>query len=80
MSGNTARPPSIFTRPFVLLCCALFLGYANQWVMTPLIPLYVDSLGGSAFVAGLALLAFSLPSSRCGLWSGGWWIAGMPRA
>ncbi len=53
---------SLFTRPFVLLCLALFLGYANQWVMTPLIPLYVDDIGGSAFVAGLALLAFSVPS------------------
>lgn len=53
---------TLFTRPFVLLCIAMFLGYANQWVMTPVIPLYVDSLGGSAFVAGLALLAFSVPS------------------
>ena len=54
--------PSLFTRPFVLLCLAMFLGYANQWIFMPAIPLYVDSLGGSAFVAGLALLAFSVPS------------------
>lgn len=40
----------------------MFLGYANQWLMTPIIPLYVHDLGGSAFVAGLALLAFSVPS------------------
>ena len=40
----------------------MFLGYANQWVLTPIIPLYVEDLGGSAFVAGLALLAFSVPS------------------
>jgi MFS family permease len=40
----------------------MFLGYANQWVLTPIIPLYVQDLGGSAFVAGLALLAFSVPS------------------
>ena len=40
----------------------MFLGYANQWLLMPAIPLYVDSLGGSAFVAGLALLAFSVPS------------------
>lgn len=53
---------SLITRPFVLLCLAMFLGYANQWVMTPIIPLYVDDKGGSAFVAGLALLAFSIPS------------------
>jgi len=54
--------PSLFTRPFVLLCLAMFLGYANQWIFMPAIPLYIDSLGGSAFVAGLALLAFSVPS------------------
>jgi MFS family permease len=57
-----ACPLSLFTRPFVLLCLAMFLGYANQWIFMPAIPLYVDSLGGSAFVAGLALLAFSVPS------------------
>jgi len=53
---------SLFTRPFVLLCLAMFLGYGNQSIFMPAIPLYVDSLGGSAFVAGLALLAFSVPS------------------
>ena len=53
---------SLATRPFLLLCAAMFLGYANQWVLTPIIPLYVEDLGGSAFVAGLALLAFSVPS------------------
>jgi MFS family permease len=55
-------PVSLFTRPFVLLCLAMFLGYANQWVFMPTIPLYVDALGGSAFLAGLAILAFSVPS------------------
>jgi MFS family permease len=40
----------------------MFLGYSNQWLMTPIIPLYVQELGGSAFVAGLALFAFSAPS------------------
>ena len=30
--------------------------------MVPTIPLYVDHLGGSAFIAGMALLAFSIPT------------------
>jgi len=60
--NNAGEPASLFTRPFVLLCVAMFLGYANQWLMTPIIPLYVQDRGGSAFVAGLALLAFALPS------------------
>jgi MFS family permease len=54
--------PSLFTPSFLLLCAAMFLGYANQWILTPIIPLYVEDLGGSALVAGLALLAFSVPS------------------
>jgi len=40
----------------------MFLGYANQWMLTPIIPLYVQDLGGSAFVAGLVLLTFAVPS------------------
>ena len=63
MAQHPQRDPvSFFTRPFILLCLAMFMGYANQWIVMPAIPLYVDSLGGSAFVAGLALLAFSVPS------------------
>ena len=54
--------PSLATKSFLLLCVGVFLGYANQWVLTPIIPLYVQHLGGSAFVAGLALLAFAIPS------------------
>jgi MFS family permease len=59
------RPASagaLATPPFVLLCLAMFLGYANQWVLTPVIPLYVADLGGSALMAGLVLLAFAVPS------------------
>jgi len=53
---------SLATRPFVLLCLAMFLGYGNQWMLTPIIPLYVQDLGGSAFMAGLVLLTFAVPS------------------
>lgn len=60
MLSGGATP--VFTRPFVLLCVTMFLGYGNHWVLTPVIPLYVDHLGGSAFIAGLALLSFSAPS------------------
>ncbi len=60
VGGEVAAP--LATRAFIVLCCAMFLAYANHWMLTPVIPLYVDALGGSAFVAGLVLLAFSLPS------------------
>ena len=60
---NGAAPgTSLSTKRFALLCVAMFLGYANQWVLTPIIPLYVHDLGGSTFVAGLVLLAFAVPS------------------
>jgi MFS family permease len=61
VAGAESSAP-LATRSFIVLCCAMFLGYANHWMLTPVIPLYVDALGGSAFVAGLALLAFSIPS------------------
>jgi MFS family permease len=60
--ANAAEKAPLITRSYILLCAAMFLGYANQWIVTPTIPLYVDDMGGSAFVAGLALMAFSLPS------------------
>ncbi|HEV7801035.1 MAG TPA: MFS transporter [Burkholderiales bacterium] len=53
---------SLATKPFLLLSISMFLGYASQWVLTPVIPLYVADLGGSTFIAGLALLAFAIPS------------------
>lgn len=40
----------------------MFLGCASQWVITPIVPLYVHDLGGSPFTAGLVLLAFAIAS------------------
>jgi MFS family permease len=54
--------PRLATKSFLLLCVAMFVGYANQWVLTPVIPLYVHDIGGSASMAGVVLLAFSVPS------------------
>src|SRR3954466_10212848 len=57
-----ARPASLWTPAFMLLCLTVLLGYAHQSMLTPLVPLYVTDQGGSAFFAGLVLLAFSVPS------------------
>ena len=56
------QQPPLATKSFLLLCVAMFLGYANQWVLTPVIPLYVQDLGGSASMAGAVLLAMAVPS------------------
>lgn len=52
----------LWTASFVLLCLTVLMGYAHMAVLTPIIPLYVADKGGSAFLAGLALLTFSVPS------------------
>ncbi len=52
----------MLTRQFVLLCLAIFVTFANQALLTPTLPLYVKSLGGSASAAGWALFAFAVPS------------------
>jgi MFS family permease len=55
-------PARLATAPYLLMCLVACLAYANQYGLMPVIPLFVDHLGHSPFVAGLVLLAFSLPS------------------
>jgi len=57
-----ARPESLWTPAFSLLCLTVLLGHAHQSLLTPTVPLYVHDKGGSAFLAGLTLLTFSVPS------------------
>ncbi|MPZ24512.1 MAG: MFS transporter [Dehalococcoidia bacterium] len=59
---GTGLETKLWTRSFTLLCITVMLGYAHHALMTPTVPLYVDDKGGSALLAGLALLAFSVPS------------------
>jgi MFS family permease len=56
------KPQSLWTRTFVLLCGAQFLGYAQHSVLTPVLPLYVTQLGGSPFVVGMVLACFAATS------------------
>lgn len=74
---RTAQPSdSIWTRAFALLCLVEFLGYAQQYMLTPIFPLYITHLGGSPFVVGLVLFSFAATSviSRpfIGYWSDRW--------
>jgi MFS family permease len=54
--------PRLWTGAFSLLCITVFLGYVQMALLSPTIPLFVSDKGGSALLAGLALLSFSLPS------------------
>jgi MFS family permease len=70
------KSDSIWTPTFTLLCSAQFLGYAQHAVLTPVLPLYVTYLGGSAFMVGLVLAAFAVTSvivrPVVGHWSDRW--------
>lgn len=84
ISGNwmtTAKPDSIWSQTFALLCLTQSLGYAHQALLTPTIPLYVTHLGGSAFVVGLVLAAFAVTSvllrPLIGYWADTWSEAGV---
>jgi MFS family permease len=70
------KSDSIWTPTFTLLCSAQFLGYAQHALLTPVLPLYVTYLGGSAFMVGLVLAAFAVTSvivrPVVGHWSDRW--------
>src|SRR5512145_2332420 len=52
----------IWTRTFILLCAAQFLGYAQHAMLSPALPLYVTQLGGSPFIVGVVLSSFAATS------------------
>ena len=75
------RSDSIWTRTFLLLCAAQFLGYAQHAMLAPVLPLYVTQLGGSPFIVGLVLACFAASSvivrPMIGHWCDRWSEAGI---
>ena len=63
------------------MCLAEFLGYAHNALLTPTIPLYVTHLGGSPFLVGVMLAAFSVTSvflrPFIGYWADYWSYIGV---
>ena len=59
---TTDKTDSLWSRTFVLLCLAQFLGYAHNAILGPTIPIYVTHLGGSAFLVGLVMAMFTVTS------------------
>jgi MFS family permease len=78
---TATKSDSIWTHTFLLLCSAQFLGYAQHALLTPVLPLYVTHLGGSAFMVGLVLAAFAATSvivrPVVGHWADRWNEAGV---
>jgi MFS family permease len=46
----------------MLLCAAQLLGYAQHFMLAPVLPLYLTKLGGSPFVVGVVLACFAVTS------------------
>ena len=78
---TTAKPDSLWTRTFLLLCAAQFLGYAQNAKLAPILPLYVTQLGGSPFIVGMVLATFAATSviirPLVGHWADRWSEAGV---
>jgi MFS family permease len=61
--SDIPRPAGpLLTRGFVLLCVAALLCVATQSLLSPILPLYIQELGSTPFVAGLIFTAFSIVS------------------
>lgn len=75
------NPVPLWTSTFVLLCLVELLGYAQQAMLNPILPLYVTQLGGSPFVVGLAISAFAATSvvtrPLIGYWADKWSESGV---
>jgi MFS family permease len=65
----------------LLLCGAQFLGYAQNAMLAPILPLYVTQLGGSPLIVGLVLACFAATSvivrPLVGHWADRWSEAGV---
>ena len=77
----TEKSASLWTRTFLLLCGAQFLGYAQHSMLAPVLPLYVTQLGGSPFIVGMVLASFAASSvmvrPMVGHWADRWSEAGV---
>ena len=70
------RTHTLWTRTFILLCCAQFFGSSQHALLQPTFPLYITSLGGTPFQVGLVLACFAVTSvvfrPLIGAWADRW--------
>ena len=57
--------PRLWTRNFVLIIVINFLVFMNHIMLLSTFPVYIESLGGSEALAGLAATLFSLVAVLC---------------
>ncbi|MGH7886953.1 MAG: MFS transporter [Candidatus Binatia bacterium] len=79
MTATQSQP--LWTRTFILLCCAQFFGSSQHALLQPTFPLYITSLGGTPFQVGLVLACFAVTSvvfrPLIGGWADSWSEAGV---
>ena len=72
---------TIWTKTFVLLCAAQLLGYAQHFMLAPVLPLYLTELGAAPSIVGIVLACFAVTSvivrPVVGHWADRWSEAGV---
>lgn len=73
---TAAQPHTLWTRSFILLCCAQFFGSSQHALLQPTFPLYITALGGTPVQVGLVLACFATTSvvfrPLIGAWADRW--------
>lgn len=62
--------PSLYTLPFVGICLVFLFGFAQNFLLQPILPLLVLDLGGDATMVGIVFLVFSFPAVFLRPWIG----------
>lgn len=61
-AGSGADRPRLWTKSFTLLCTVTVLCYCSHHLVSVVLSLFVQSLGGSPVIAGLVFTSFSVTS------------------
>ncbi|HSQ11875.1 MAG TPA: MFS transporter [Candidatus Deferrimicrobium sp.] len=72
---------TIWTKTFILLCAVQLLGYAQHFMLAPVLPLFLTQLGAPPVVVGIVLACFAVTSvvvrPLVGHWADRWSEAGV---
>ena len=73
---TSVETQTLWTRTFILLCCAQFFGSSQHALLQPTFPLFITALGGSPFQVGIVLACFAVTSvvfrPLIGAWADRW--------
>lgn len=59
---GTAATARLYSGPFMALCVAAFLGFSCFGIVNPVIPVVILEGGGDAFMVGVIVAVYSIPS------------------